>query len=312
MKKQMKLFTNMTKPFVLFVLLFALGIGQMWGDTRLFTTGQKIFFQDAQLSNLGNACWKSGTNGNVYAHFFNKKRDSGDDETAWAESAGRLVYGTDGAANAIYEFTVPELNGASASWWGVLFTRGTAASWDGKWNQTTDQYPAQEKSLFTISNTKDGDNFTGSWSVMPEMLCSDITDPEWSKEDGLFFTQYSGEKGIVKINCTASQSFQFIVFDGTYYKSYSDETNTTWAEYGHKTDGGYNFQFRADEAGEYIFQWDKTNHKLWVWEPKARFAKQKYIYFDARNLTGSNSDYWQRGNFTARFWFKYYDSGSDK
>ncbi|MBR0195925.1 MAG: InlB B-repeat-containing protein [Paludibacteraceae bacterium] len=312
MKKQMKLFTNMTKPFVLFVLLFALGIGQMWGDTRLFTTGQKIFFQDAQLSNLGNACWKSGTNGNVYAHFFNKKRDSGDDETAWAESAGRLVYGTDGAANAIYEFTVPELNGASASWWGVLFTRGTAASWDGKWNQTTDQYPAQEKSLFTISNTKDGDNFTGSWSVMPEMLCSDITDPEWSKEDGLFFTQYSGEKGIVKINCTASQSFQFIVFDGTYYKSYADETNTTWADYGPKTDGGYNFQFRADEAGEYIFQWDKTNHKLWVWEPKARFAKQKYIYFDARNLTGSNSDYWQRGNFTARFWFKYYDSGSDK
>ncbi len=31
MKTQMKLFTYMTKPFVLFVLLFALGVGQMWG-----------------------------------------------------------------------------------------------------------------------------------------------------------------------------------------------------------------------------------------------------------------------------------------
>lgn len=32
MEKQMKLFTNMTKPFVLFVLLFAFGVGEMWAD----------------------------------------------------------------------------------------------------------------------------------------------------------------------------------------------------------------------------------------------------------------------------------------
>ena len=286
----------------------------MWG-TRLFQTGQKVYFQDATLTNTmsGNR-WKSGTNGNVYAYFFNQKDHVGDDVTNWAEGAGKLVYGTDGAANAIYEFTVPSLpSGEDGVWWGVIFTRGTAATWSsGFWNQTEDQYPADEKSLFTIADKTNNSKWTGSWSVMPEMLCSDITDPEWSKEDGLFFTEYSGEKGIVKINCTASQSFQFIVFDGTYYKSYADETNTTWADYGPKTDGGYNFQFQADEAGEYIFQWDKTNHKLWVWEPKARLAKQKYVYFDARNLKGSGTDYWQYSDFTARFWFKYYDSGSDK
>ena len=315
MKKQMKLLTCLTKPFVLFALLLTIGVGEMWG-TRLFQTGQKVYFQDATLTNTmsGNR-WKSGTNGNVYAYFFNQKDHVGDyDVTNWAEGAGKLVYGTDGAANAIYEFTVPSLpSGGDGVWWGVIFTRGTAASWDGRWNQTTNQYPADEKSLFTIADNKDGSNWTGNWSVMPEMLCSDITDPEWSKEDGLFFTEYSGEKGIVKINCTASQSFQFIVFDGTYYKSYDNNSHTTWDNYGPQADGGgYNFQFTAGEAGEYVFQWDKTNHKLWVWEPKARFTKQKYIYFDARNLTGSNSDYWQRGNFTARFWFKYYDSGSDK
>ena len=32
MEKQMKLYTNMTKPLVLFVLLFALGLGEMWGE----------------------------------------------------------------------------------------------------------------------------------------------------------------------------------------------------------------------------------------------------------------------------------------
>ena len=34
MKKQMKLCTLLTKPFVLFVLLFALGVGEMWGNVK--------------------------------------------------------------------------------------------------------------------------------------------------------------------------------------------------------------------------------------------------------------------------------------
>ena len=193
--------TRLYRLAALFTLLFTLGIGQMWG-TRLFQTGQKVYFQDATLtSTMSGERWKSGTNGNVYAYFFNQKDHVGDDVTNWAEGAGRLVYGSDGAANAIYEFTVPSLpSGGDGVWWGVIFTCGTAASWEGRWNQTTDQYPADEKSLFTIADNKDGDNWTGSWSVMPEMLCSSITSPEWSKEDGLFFTDYSGEKGIVKIN----------------------------------------------------------------------------------------------------------------
>ena len=32
MEKQMKSFTLLTKPLVLFVLLFALGLGEMWAD----------------------------------------------------------------------------------------------------------------------------------------------------------------------------------------------------------------------------------------------------------------------------------------
>ena len=174
------------KWLLLSFILSIASINTAWADTRLFTTGQKVFFQDAKLSTLGNVCWKSGEGGNVYAHFFNKKRDSGEDETVWAEA--RLVYGSDGTAGAIYEFTVPELNGASASWWGVLFTRGTGTGWGSTtWNQTTDQWPALEKSLFTISNTKDNDKWTGNWTVMPEMRCS-MTTPTWSAEDGWFFT----------------------------------------------------------------------------------------------------------------------------
>ena len=300
------------KWLLLSFILSIASINTAWADTRLFTTGQKVFFQDAKLSTLGNVCWKSGEGGNVYAHFFNKKRDSGEDETVWAEA--RLVYGSDGTAGAIYEFTVPELNGASASWWGVLFTRGTGTGWGSTtWNQTTDQWPALEKSLFTISNTKDNDKWTGNWTVMPEMRCS-MTNPTWSAEDGWFFTGYSGEKGIIKITCTADQKISFKIYDGTWYGHWTyGNSFSELSDYGPKTEGGGdNFNFKADEAGEYIFQWDKTNHKLWVWEPKARLTKQKYVYFDARNLTGSNSDYWQRGNFTARFYFKYYDSGDNE
>lgn len=41
MKKQMKLCTFLTKPLVLFVLLFALGVGQMWADEiTVYTTGE--------------------------------------------------------------------------------------------------------------------------------------------------------------------------------------------------------------------------------------------------------------------------------
>ena len=42
----MKLFTNMTRPFVLFVLLFTMGVGQMWGDTWLFGSFQSWVAKD--------------------------------------------------------------------------------------------------------------------------------------------------------------------------------------------------------------------------------------------------------------------------
>lgn len=39
MKEQMKSFTHLTKPLVLFVLLFALGVGQMWGWSMMYLVG---------------------------------------------------------------------------------------------------------------------------------------------------------------------------------------------------------------------------------------------------------------------------------
>ncbi len=68
MEKQMKLFTNMTKPFVLFVLLFALGVGNVWG----WNVGSDwIFYFDMQNCQDFGSPWlrigRDGTNNNYSA-----------------------------------------------------------------------------------------------------------------------------------------------------------------------------------------------------------------------------------------------------
>ena len=59
MEKQMKLFTYMTKPFVLFVLLFALGVGSVWGNyAYLDLSGYTAWYND-------NAYFQVNFNGTV-------------------------------------------------------------------------------------------------------------------------------------------------------------------------------------------------------------------------------------------------------
>jgi len=121
---------------------------------RTFNSGEIVYFKDNTLSNLSGSAWKN-SGGNIYAYFFG-------DGTAWS-TYGDLVEGSWNAANAIYKFTVP---GSGKKFTTVIFTRGTAATFDsGLWNQTTDQTTDDQcNNLFTISNTKSGDKFTGSWS----------------------------------------------------------------------------------------------------------------------------------------------------
>lgn len=63
---------------------------------------------------------------------------------------------------------------------------------------------------------------------------------------------------------------------------------------------------QTDVAGDYGFAWNGSSKNVTVYYPKALYPKSKYIYFDVRNET-----YWNANPFTARFYLKYFDSGSN-
>ena len=140
----------------------------------------------------------------------------------------------------------------------------------------------------------------------------------WSNNDDWKFSD-----GKLEVYLDANTDYTFKVWDevgyqNNHYRSYdlqSGKITSTIVKYNLDKDNvdGYNLVLHTAEAGTYIFQYayEDSKHKLSIYFPRARLEKQKYVYFDARRLTGSNSDYWQRDDFTARFWFKYYDSGSD-
>lgn len=140
----------------------------------------------------------------------------------------------------------------------------------------------------------------------------------WENSDDWKFND-----GKLEVSLEANTDYTFKVWDevsygNDHYRSYDlngGKITGTIVKYNLDKDNvaDYNLVLHTDEAGTYIFQYayEDSKYKLSIYFPKARLQKQKYVYFDARRLTGSNSDYWQRGDFTARFYFKYYDSGVD-
>ena len=113
--------------------------------------------------------------------------------------------------------------------------------------------------------------------------------------------------GSCEITLDANTEYEFgIDVDGSFY-SYTNQNFTTTSTSFQIYTGNGNCKITTGEAGTYIFKtWYDNGRYMAVYYPQARLTKQKYIYFDARNQTNWNSD-----NFDARFWFKYYDSGSD-
>ena len=266
--------------------------------SRTFESGQKIFFKDASgdISGIG-AKWKADGK-NIYAYFWN------DTENAWS-TYGNLVSGSWNAANAIYEFTVP---GSGKTYTKVLFTRGSAASWGGKEHQTSDQQPCIGDNMY-VQNTSaavDG-KYNGSWSKYAPgpALIGDFNN--WDPDQGKFVDA----KVTVELEAETDYEFKVLNGDGTNDANYwsctlcAKATNTTEPWQVLYTNQN-NWSMRSAEAGEYCFHWDNTNHYLGIYYPQARFKKNTYIYFDVTRET-----YWNQAAFDAKFYFKYYDSGSD-
>lgn len=143
-----------------------------------------------------------------------------------------------------------------------------------------------------------------------------VTGPDWGswrKSDAYKFSD-----GKLELNLAANTDYTFKVYDevgydNNHYRSWdlqSGKITNTILKYNMDKDNvdGYDLVLHTAEAGTYIFRYyyEDSKYKLSIYFPQARLVKQKYVYFDARNETN-----WNSSNFDARFWFKYYDSGSD-
>lgn len=306
MKKQIKLLTCLTKPLVLFLLLFALGVGQMWGTARTFKSGQEIFFKDAS----GNITWGDlkclwkVSSGDIFAYFWN------DSEEAWSSSAS-LASGEINKENAIYKITVP---GSGKEFTKVVFTRhpnGVTPTWNNRWNQTTDQYPEESYNMFCISNDGDYDGsrnpthkWKGTWDrYSTGALCGDFNN--WDPDRGKF----TSGRVILELEASTAYGFKVLKGDGTvldnwYGLNSGNITNTTssWWQLKSKEN---NCTVTTGEAGEYCFHWDGSSY-LGIYYPQARFSASQYIYFNVEGETG-----WKSLGDKVMFWTKYYDSGGN-
>ncbi len=132
----------------------------------------------------------------------------------------------------------------------------------------------------------------------------------WSAKDDDYKFSYDGSIGTYYLELEAETEYEFKIIDGDNYYSMNNAnfTNTT-TDYLIYTGNG-NCKVTTGEAGVYVFKtwWADENRHFSIYFPQARLAKQKYIYFDARNETNWNN---ANDNADVRFWFKYYDSGSD-
>jgi len=135
----------------------------------------------------------------------------------------------------------------------------------------------------------------------------------WDEDDTPF-----DENGKVTVSLSKGEHKFKVLYNGSWYGNGSlSVTTSSVLDQTLSTGGGSetNCTIDVSTAGVYTFGWDANNHKVSVYLPEDKdevvLTKNKYIYFDARRLTGSNSDYWQRGEFTARFWFKNFASASD-
>ena len=280
------------------------GIDVTYASTpRTFNSGQEIFFKDYSANITWGDLKKKWVSdgGHVYAYFWN------DTENAWS-AAGTVVSGSDGAANAVYKITVP---GSGKEYTKVLFTRGNAGSWEGRWNQTTDQTPDEGYNMFCISN--DGDyvgsrdpkhKWKGTWSKYgyPAALVGNFNG--WSAYANVF--PNSGVSSVNLDDLTASTSYKFKVLQGESYCGVGSGTITgTTTDWWH-LDGANDVYITTGTTGRYTFAWNTSTYYLGVYYPGGVFEKNKYIYFNVKDET-----YWNKKAFTARFYFKYVDSGTD-
>lgn len=128
----------------------------------------------------------------------------------------------------------------------------------------------------------------------------------WAQTDA---TKFVDNK--IEVTLAAETTYEFKIVDSGKWRSCDASITNTTLNYvlDKENVGGYNISITTGEAGTYIFQysWYDDKHHFSVYYPQSRLKKNTVLYFDGRNSTQG----WGTYPWGARFFYKYYDSGSD-
>lgn len=116
----------------------------------------------------------------------------------------------------------------------------------------------------------------------------------------------------LEVELDGSTTYNFKIVDGGVWRSCNTTISNTAINYelDKANVDGNDVVLETGEAGTYIFQYSyfDDKHHITVYYPQARLKKGSYLYVDARNTNWVNNG---GVGFGARYFYKYYDSGTD-
>lgn len=282
-----------------------------WGTTtatkRTFQTGEKIYFKDTWKAKGNSSKWNpSGEY--LFAYFYDNASPKNE---KWVKCV-TAAKGSFNEENTIYEIEVPKKGSDNHTWTGVIFTRSGSGTegWSNVHNQTTDQAPAVGFNMFCVFNTLDNSKYVGEWcKYSPDYaVIGDFNN--WDPESNVI-GEYSSNVGKTYISdLSAATTYRFAILHEDTWKAKNDYTitNTTADDWKALADNNSNCVLTTDEAGQYIVRYNNSTHYMAVYYPQTLLTPGRVVYFDASNCSKT---YWKKADFSARFWFRYYDSGTN-
>lgn len=256
MEKQMKLFTLLTKPLVLFVLLFALGVGDVWAGNR------RIYFDYSLVTMWDDYTNLSGGEGFACVHCWGGNEGDADYTMSVVEGESNLAF-----------CDIDE------GWTNVCFYRkGSNGSW---WTKTFDYNSFGSKNYFKIKNDseKDGVIDKYKWDSATRWapgVCIDglidVNNPYLQP-----FT-FDDNDGTYEVTLSAHTTYQFCILDGsTRYTIDNNVWSGTIPGYTLGTTG-YDIRLATAGAGSYKFEYNKSTHVMKVTYPTVNHPNIDYCY----------------------------------
>lgn len=240
MEKQMKLYTNMTKPLVLFVLLFALGLGEMWGEGT-----KRIYCEYSAVSS-----WWGST---VYVYAWGGGHDAKKYTMTATGTTDLMLCDIDDYHTNLL-FYKSDSEGGSWSKQSNDVTIGSNNRWsmqDGGWDKNC-----------TIDNQQRYAPGTAIDGLV------DIKNPH-----NQMFTN-----GEYSVTLAAHQTYEFKILETSTLYGLNDLIATSSISNQTLNTSGYQVRLCTAGAGTYTFAYNTTNHQLSITYPTTDHPSIDYCY----------------------------------